>query len=283
MKNLPRRLKAVFFSVFVLQMMCLIFLSAVPEQGRAADPKFTPQVGIPGSEEFGPGIEYTFSTKSTRPIGLYIRAIYKYAIGIVGILATVVLMVGGIVWLTAGGNPTRIGEAKAYIGASLTGLILTLSSYLILATINPALINLKESSITQVGQAGCCYAWSDASGTKTKCLEKQQSECTDQFTPGKTCSENYYCSNCDSEGNCSPRACKTMGELCYEKTAINNKGFCNYNLECKPCLENGKYASDYFKSYECCSGLTNMLTKECIEASNVNTEEGFPSPAGGAG
>jgi hypothetical protein len=53
------------------------------------------------------------------------------------------MMIGGIVWITAGGNQTRIGEAKAWIGASLSGLVLALTAYTILAAVSPALVSFK--------------------------------------------------------------------------------------------------------------------------------------------
>lgn len=80
-------------------------------------------------------------------IGEYIAGVYKYAIGIVGILAAVVLMVGGVLWIIAGGNATTIGEAKAWIGASLTGLVIALCSYTILYQINPDLLKFKPLTI----------------------------------------------------------------------------------------------------------------------------------------
>jgi len=83
-------------------------------------------------------------------VGEYIAGIYKYAIGIVGILAAVVLMIGGVIWIVAGGSATMIGEAKAWIGASLTGLVIALCSYAILYQVNPALLNFKGLDITLV-------------------------------------------------------------------------------------------------------------------------------------
>jgi len=83
-------------------------------------------------------------------IGEYVAGIYKYAIGIVGILAAVVLMVGGVLWIIAGGSATMIGEAKAWIGASLTGLVIALCSYLILYQVNPALVGFNGLNITMV-------------------------------------------------------------------------------------------------------------------------------------
>ncbi len=159
----PKILITFFLLIFACQLLSLIALLTLPTISRAGDLKFTPQVAIP---------DYTFnsSDKTTGNIANYVRAIYKYAIGIVGILAAVVLMFGGIIWLTAGGNATQIGNAKAWIGASLTGLVLALLSYMILATVNPALVNFKisaiqtppEASSTQqtIGNAikidGCC-------------------------------------------------------------------------------------------------------------------------------
>ena len=85
-------------------------------------------------------------------IGEYIAGIYKYAIGIIGILAAVVLMIGGVIWIVDGGSATMIGEAKAWIGASLTGLIIALTSYVILYQVNPALVGFKGLNITLVDQ-----------------------------------------------------------------------------------------------------------------------------------
>lgn len=152
LSSFPKILIIFFLTIFIFQLACLLFLALAPNPSQAADPiKFTPQVQ---------GLDYTFnaSDKSTRNIANYIRAIYKYAIGIVGILAAVVLMIGGVMWIVAGGSSTRIGEAKAWISASLTGLLLALMSYLILATINPALVDLKTTKIEQVKKIeyGCC-------------------------------------------------------------------------------------------------------------------------------
>jgi len=108
------------------------------------------QIKIPGLTAFTPptctetnGIK----TCNSNWIGEYIAGIYKYAIGIVGILAAVVLMIGGVMWIIAGGNATMIGEAKAWIGASLTGLVIALCSYAILYQVNPALVTFNPLTI----------------------------------------------------------------------------------------------------------------------------------------
>jgi hypothetical protein len=77
-------------------------------------------------------------------LGQYIGGIQKYAIGIVGILAVIVLMIGGVIWLTAAGNQNQIGRAKKMIAGSLVGLTLVFSSYIILFLINPNLTIMKS-------------------------------------------------------------------------------------------------------------------------------------------
>jgi len=108
------------------------------------------QIKIPGLAPFtAPDCTETNGVKtcSSNWIGEYIAGIYKYAIGIVGILAAVVLMIGGVMWIVAGGSATMIGEAKAWIGASLTGLVIALCSYAILYQVNPALVGFKALTL----------------------------------------------------------------------------------------------------------------------------------------
>lgn len=84
-------------------------------------------------------------------IGQYVSALYQYGIIVAAILATVMLMVGGFLWLTSGGNPSRITRGKEFITSSLSGLLLALFSFIILYTINPNLVNLKAISVFSSG------------------------------------------------------------------------------------------------------------------------------------
>lgn len=149
-----------FLFIFIFQLGSLVFLLTAPSQSNAGEIEFNPQISIPGMEnmqEFqkveGKTGVYKIDGAS---IGAYIKAIYKYAIGVVGILATVVLMWGGLVWLTAGGSAERVTEAKSWITASLTGLVLALCSFMILATINPDLTTFQPIVVKDVEAQGCC-------------------------------------------------------------------------------------------------------------------------------
>jgi hypothetical protein len=214
--------------------------SATSASGGKAS--FTPQVGI--GADFQAGKVYT-PDGSTAMIGQYIRAIYKYAIGIVGILAAVVLMIGGVMWIVAGGNSTMIGEAKSWIGASLTGLILALCSYLILATVNPALVNLKTSTITPVITTptattttavvtGCCVNTSNPPASMCKATE--QSACP---TLGTQAWYKYDCSSDTMKNTCqqtaSDCASQSDGTLCTPASPVTGSVYeCSSGI-CNPC------------------------------------------------
>jgi D-alanyl-D-alanine dipeptidase len=83
-------------------------------------------------------------------IAIYIKAIYNYALGIIGILAALTLMIGGVIYLTSAGNATRISEAKSWITGSLTGMLIMFTSYVLLNEINPDLIGFKPVKLSIV-------------------------------------------------------------------------------------------------------------------------------------
>ena len=189
--------------VFLFELIGFGLILTVGKTALAADPiELKMQVGIPGAETgFGPGQTYTFNTKDTKPIAQYIHSIYKYAIGVVGILATVVMMIGGVMWIMSGGSPERAGEAKAYISASLTGLVLTLCSYLILATVNPALVNFKISSVTPVTDNPLNNI------SKTGCCDKTKAAGTCDIVSKEQCDGNWFGAGndiygCNDENKC---------------------------------------------------------------------------------
>lgn len=76
-------------------------------------------------------------------LGEFIKTNYNYAIGIAAILAVIMIIVAGVQWVTSGGNSESIGSAKKRIGGALVGLFIAYMSYVILNTINPALVGLR--------------------------------------------------------------------------------------------------------------------------------------------
>jgi hypothetical protein len=80
----------------------------------------------------------------------YITGIYGWALGAVTVLAIAMIVWGGFKWQTAGGNAERVGSAQGTIRNALIGLLIAMSSYLILWTLNPALVEFRALRITTV-------------------------------------------------------------------------------------------------------------------------------------
>jgi len=90
--------------------------------------------------------------KEVSNFGTYFQLWYSFAIGAVGVLATVMIMWGGFKWLTSRGNSGVISESKQIIWSAIIGVVLAFLSYTILYLINPQLttIGLPTLSTAQI-------------------------------------------------------------------------------------------------------------------------------------
>ncbi|OGL73414.1 hypothetical protein A3F28_00875 [Candidatus Uhrbacteria bacterium RIFCSPHIGHO2_12_FULL_57_11] len=150
-----------YCSVFGLQP------AAAPAEGPPVNIEFRPpllSIPVPGIPEFsevklqGPeGQRYYIIPW----LAQYLEAIYRYALSIIGVVATVMVVYGGIRWLTAAGNMTAIGEAKKVIGNAVIGLIIALGSYLILFTINPEIVKFRALRVAFIEQATLPLAYAE--------------------------------------------------------------------------------------------------------------------------
>jgi Zn-dependent protease with chaperone function len=55
----------------------------------------------------------------------------KIFLGFLGILAVILVLYAGFLWMTAGGNEEKISEAKKILTAGIIGLVIILSAYAI--------------------------------------------------------------------------------------------------------------------------------------------------------
>lgn len=93
----------------------------------------------------------------------YLNAMFRMGIGIAGLLAVVMIVICGIKFMTSEAVSSK-SDAKSCIQNAVFGLLLALSSYLILRTINPQLLN---SDITIVAQTSTQGASQQQSGSGT--------------------------------------------------------------------------------------------------------------------
>lgn len=76
----------------------------------------------------------------------YLKGLYMFGLFLLVFLAFVVLTVAGVVFMLSD-TISKKDEAKKYIWAAISGLLLGLGAYLILRTINPELIQLKKPDL----------------------------------------------------------------------------------------------------------------------------------------
>lgn len=76
----------------------------------------------------------------------YLRAIFITFIWSVGVLATVMVIYGGVRWVSAAGDAGRINQAKDIVYNAIIGVVIGLTSVLLLNLIDPELVNFRGLS-----------------------------------------------------------------------------------------------------------------------------------------
>jgi hypothetical protein len=94
-----------------------------------------PTITIPGVGEITLSLDMDLNT--------LVAWFYYFIVGIAGISAFVMLVWGGVQWLTSAGSPAKVTDAKDRISTAFFGLLIILASWLILQVINPDLTTLN--------------------------------------------------------------------------------------------------------------------------------------------
>lgn len=65
-------------------------------------------------------------------------------LGFLGVIAVVIMLLGGFKWMVAGGNDEKVAEAKKLIIAGIIGLAIILSSYAIASFVISAIVGATQ-------------------------------------------------------------------------------------------------------------------------------------------
>lgn len=71
------------------------------------------------------------SNLSNQSIGTTVGGIISAAAGLLGIIALAIIVYGGFLWMTSGGNEESVGNAKKVMVAGVIGIIIVTLSYAI--------------------------------------------------------------------------------------------------------------------------------------------------------
>jgi len=83
---------------------------------------------------------------SSSNLTVTVARIIRSFLGLLGIVAVVIVVIGGFEWMTAGGNEEKVGQAKKRILQGTIGLALILSSFAIAQFIVGALVTATTNN-----------------------------------------------------------------------------------------------------------------------------------------
>ena len=119
--------------IFILGLVLVLGTAAFFSHTTFAQEKgFVPLAPIPGFNDNLSGTDLEF--------GVFLPNLVRIIIGIAGILAVIYLVIGGVQYV-ASTVPFLKQDAKKTITRALSGLVLAMSAWLVLYTVDPALLN----------------------------------------------------------------------------------------------------------------------------------------------
>lgn len=288
--NIPLRIIShALLSLSILFLFC-VALPASAQEGECATQDIPLEVGI--------GADFQVTGLAD-----YIATAYAFMVGIVGVVATVMIMFNGLKWAGAAGNAEKVGEAKQGLISALVGLAIALISYTILNTLNPGLVDLGHECFGEPSTPTYAGSWPSCE-TSADCTNKE--EC--QFGGGCTCDtvgSEKFCrpigegtipegKKCKNESNCVeglvcyggqnspdvsiPGACIDLneGEVCTSDANCGGNFTCTSTPQGKKCLSvdnrsNGMYCEN---KTQCASNAcnTDLDPPQCVVGDGSGTD-----------
>jgi len=121
---------------------CLFIIVASIALAAPAFAAYTPLVRLPGLPATG-----------NINLSMYLVGLYNFLVSIVGIVAVMMMIVGGMRYITAGGSSTAIGDAKDIVTNAVSGLVIAIFAWVIIAAINPDVLYIRQPGVTFVNTA----------------------------------------------------------------------------------------------------------------------------------
>jgi len=87
------------------------------------------------------GLDYgTYTGLGTKDIREGVMTIVNVLLGFLGIIAILIILYGGFMWMTAAGNEEKVDQAKKIITAGIIGLVIIFVSFAIATFVIDSLI-----------------------------------------------------------------------------------------------------------------------------------------------
>lgn len=125
-------------------------------------------------------------------LGQYISGIYTFALGLVGVIASIMMIIGGFQYLTSAGDKGKVAAGKKRITDALIGMVLAFGSYALLRTINPELVSFGALQLVKV-QTDPIDEVLTTTTVDTDAPTRAEDETAPATPPGSHVSENTTC------------------------------------------------------------------------------------------
>jgi hypothetical protein len=209
--------------------------------------EFTPQIPIPGMGNSSAVGKEVNGVMQSDLLARYIKAVYDYGLAAAGVLAAIVLMGAGLIWLTSGGNESKITQAKDLIAGSITGLIILFGAWMLLNTVNPELLKLRAISLTRL-TADQDYLISSLKNAPTDlkygwiCMTGDYQRCEDNNPPSINL-DNNICRTGGASINAEPSNAEcpyNRKKCCGQSNSVTQMAdnFCQNKSDYTPCSIN---------------------------------------------
>lgn len=213
------------YRILFIYILILLFTFQPIKQVVAQVTNTTPQNQQPSEDEYhlleplpiGNSGNLLETVEPGSTFGKYLNQIIKIVIGVVGVLSVVMIVLGGIQYMTTDAF-SRKETGKEMITRSIGGLLIGLCSVLLLNTINPQLgaIVFDANSVSLVTQE----SWQD--GTTTATPGTSQSSIS-SFKAAMYRSGMRDAGSICSQGSTTPDA-QELSDLLSQATAVKNSG-----------------------------------------------------------
>jgi hypothetical protein len=120
-----------FLSFVVISLLVLPFL-VLPALAQTGDP-----YGINNVQN---GLNNSLPGAGT-DLRTVIARIINFALGFLGIIAVVIILIGGFKWMTAAGNEEKVTEARKLLVAGIIGLVIILAAWAVSTFVIGAIYN----------------------------------------------------------------------------------------------------------------------------------------------
>ena len=108
---------------------------------------FLPKMAL-ALNPWGEDVDMSELDLGTTDIRTVISQVINIIMGFLGVIAIIIILLGGFKWMTAGGNEEKVAEAKKLMISGVIGLVIVLAAYGIALFVVTALTNATGANVS---------------------------------------------------------------------------------------------------------------------------------------